>query len=86
MPHDSQADRPTLVDLDGESANGFTAYFMRDLTVPDLTIASSGVGTIYWKTAVSNHDDNLDITGVVSVQECYVACKLNNNDTCWMFR
>lgn len=73
VPYDSQTSRGTLLNVEGTTQQGYTAYFMEHHTPPDMTIVASISGEIYWREAVDDADDNADLSGINSLEDCYTA-------------
>lgn len=86
VPHDNVAARLTPLELYGRQATGFVSYFMQERTIPAFSEEYSGVGKLYWRNAVGDRQENLDLLGVYSLHECYVACQLTTEGSCWVFR
>lgn len=86
IPHDSQATRDTLVHVNGVKNSGFTSYFMEYRDIPTFNTTVSKTGSIYWRTAANDLDDNADLYGFESASDCFKACHLITDGNCWLFK
>lgn len=86
VPHDTAVERPTPLGLYGIEQTGYEAYFMQNETIPAFSEDHSGVGVIYWREEIDDRDYNVDLEGVATVAECFVACQLTTEEHCWIFR
>ena len=86
VPHDGESDRATPLGLHGQAQDGYKSYFMKQRIIPTFSEEHSGLGKVYWRNEVDDLANNLDLYGVNSLLECYVACQLTTVGSCWVFR
>ena len=84
VPHDTALSRPTPLGLHSIGEAGYQSYFMEEEDIPEFSAEHSGVNVIY--RCDGGLTTNLDLLGVASVQECFIACLLNTERKCWIFR
>lgn len=83
--HDSLID---FSSLKFATSSDYIGYIIAENSGSDSIagVSASESNIIYWKSSAGDSNNNHDMAGISSLQNCYDVCQIVNGGVCWVFR